>query len=187
MEVQSALLPKTGFFAMSQKVAERVRRLSRALSLVIAVLVFAGDQATKALVEDSIPEHTIIPILPHFFNLTHVKNAGAAFGLFSDSPALWKSAVLIVISGALLVTVIVIVWRNRHLPWEMSVGLALILGGAISNLFDRVRSGRVVDFLDFYYHSYHWPSFNLADSAIVIGASFLVIQVIFSSEANKES
>jgi signal peptidase II len=165
---------------MSQSTVARVKRLSRLLSVLIAILVFLGDQATKALVESSIPERSVVPVLPHFFNLTHTNNAGAAFGLFSESPAPWKTAMLIVVSGALLITVVAIVWRSRHLQWETTVGLALILGGALSNLFDRIRFGRVVDFIDVYYRSYHWPTFNLADSAIVMGAGFLVFQVIFS-------
>jgi signal peptidase II len=70
-------------------------------------------------------------------------------------------------------------WRARSVRWLTSVGLALILGGALSNLFDRIRFGQVVDFLDFYYRSYHWAAFNVADSAIVIGAGFLIVQVIF--------
>jgi signal peptidase II len=165
---------------MPESSADRVRRLSRLLSVVIAILVFAGDQATKALVENSIPEHSTIAVLPRIFNLTHTKNAGAAFGLFSESPAPWKTALLIAVSGALLFAVVAIVWKSRHLQWETTVGLALILGGALSNLFDRIRLGRVVDFLDVYYRGYHWPTFNLADSAIVVGAGFLVFQVIFS-------
>ncbi|MGB7591868.1 MAG: signal peptidase II, partial [Terriglobia bacterium] len=124
-------------------------------------------------------EHTTVPLLPHFFNLVHTNNAGAACGLFSDSPAPWKTVLLIVISGALLALVIAVMWRNQQLRWETGVGLALILGGALSNLFDRIRLGRVVDFLDVYYRSYHWPTFNLADSAIVVGAGFLVFQLLF--------
>ncbi len=154
--------------------------MSRIFISAIAVLVFLGDQGTKAMVEASIPEHTVVPILPRFFNLAHVKNPGAAFGLFSDSPAPWKTAVLIVISVGLLLTVVDIVRRNRRLQWEAGVGLALILGGALSNLVDRIRFGRVIDFLDFYFHAYHWPTFNLADSAIVVGAGFLILQVVVS-------
>ncbi len=165
---------------MPDSLTARVRSLSRLLITAIAVVVFLGDQVTKAMVERSIPEHSVIPVLPRIFNLTHVKNAGAAFGLFSDSPAPWKTAMLVVVSAALLMTVVAIVWRNRRLQWEAGVGLALILGGALSNLVDRIRVGRVVDFLDVYFHSYHWPAFNLADSAIVVGAGFLILQVIFA-------
>lgn len=165
---------------MPDSLTARVRSLSRLFITAIAVVVFLGDQVTKAMVESSIPEHSVIPVLPPIFNLTHVKNAGAAFGLFSDSPAPWKTAMLVVVSAALLLTVVAIVWRNPRLQWEAGVGLALILGGALSNLVDRIRVGRVVDFLDVYFHSYHWPAFNLADSAIVVGAGFLILQVIFA-------
>ena len=158
----------------------RVRNLSRCLSVLIALLVFIGDQVTKSLVEKSIAEYTVVPVLPGFFNLTHTKNTGVAFGIFSGSPAPWKTVLLIVVSAALIVAVASFIWRSRQLHWEASVGLALVLGGALSNLADRIRAGQVVDFLDFYWRGYHWPSFNLADSAIVVGAVFLVIQVIFS-------
>lgn len=148
--------------------------------VAIGVLVFAGDQMTKALVVGSIPEHAVVPVIPHLLNLTHVSNAGAAFGLFSDSPSPWKTAILILISVALLVAVLSFAWRSRRLQWEAGVGLALILGGALSNLLDRIRLGCVVDFLDLYFRGYHWYTFNLADSAIVVGACFLILQVVFS-------
>jgi signal peptidase II len=128
--------------------AMRVNRFSRVIWLVIAVVVFAGDQVTKAVVEDLIPEHTTIPVFSHFLNLIHTKNPGAAFGLFSESPAHWKTVLLIVVSSLLLAMVMAMIWRTRQLRWGMGVALALILGGALSNLFDRIRFGRVVDFLD---------------------------------------
>jgi signal peptidase II len=76
--------------------------------------------------------------------------------------------------------VIAVMWRNQQLRWETGAGLALILGGALSNLFDRIRFGRVVDFIDVYFRSYHWYTFNLADAAIVVGAIFLVIELLFA-------
>ena len=164
---------------MSEALAVRVRNISRVIYAAIALLVFVGDQSTKAIVESSIPERQVIPVIPGLFNITHVKNEGAAFGLFADSPAPWKTVLLIVISAALLATVVGVVWRTRRLHWEAGVGLSLILGGALSNLVDRIRMGRVVDFLDFYIRSYHWYTFNLADSAIVVGAGFLILQVLF--------
>jgi signal peptidase II len=158
----------------------RFRGFSRTVYALIALLIFLGDQATKVMVEQSIPQYATIPVVPHFLNLTHMKNPGVAFGLFADSPAAWKTALLIVISLALLVTVLGIVWKSRRLAWESGVGLALILGGALSNLLDRVRMGRVVDFIDVYFRSYHWPAFNLADSAIVVGAGFLILHFLIS-------
>ena len=165
---------------MSETLTARVQRISRWMYVAIGVLVFTGDQLTKAMVVDSIPQHAVVPVIPHFLNLTHVSNAGAAFGLFSDSPSPWKTAILIFLSAALLIAVGSFVWKVRRLQWEAGVGLALILGGAFSNLLDRVRTGMVVDFLDVYIRSYHWYTFNLADTAIVIGALLLIIQVAFA-------
>jgi signal peptidase II len=159
--------------------AIRGSRFQRILWVVIAGAVFVLDQVTKAAVDRLIPEHTTVPVLPHFLNLIHSKNAGAVFGLFSDSPARWKTVLLIVVSSLLLAVVIAVMWRNQQLRWETGVGLALILGGAFSNLLDRIRFGRVVDFIDVYFRSYHWYTFNLADASIVVGAGFLVIELLF--------
>ena len=156
------------------------RNISRAFYAVIALVVFAGDQVTKRIIESSIPERGTVTVIPGLFSLTNVKNVGAAFGLFADSPAPWKTALLIVVSAALLATVVSVVWRTRRLHWEAGVGLSLVLGGALSNLVDRIRMGRVVDFLDFYFKNYHWYTFNLADAAIVAGAGFLILHVLFA-------
>ncbi|MCL5005046.1 MAG: signal peptidase II [Acidobacteria bacterium] len=148
--------------------------------VLIAVTVFLADQATKALVVKLIPDHAVIPVISGFFNLLRTENSGIAFSLFANSSSSWKMALLIGVSVALLVTVVIVVWRSGDIHWQAGVGLALILGGAISNLVDRIRFGQVVDFLDFYYRGYHWPTFNLADSAVVVGAGFLVLEFIFS-------
>jgi signal peptidase II len=161
--------------------ATRVPNFSRLLCVLIAALVIIGDQITKTMVERSMPEGLLVPVLPGFFNLTHTTNTGIAFGIFSGSPAPWKTALLIAASAALIVVVAGFIWRSRQLHWKASVGLALVLGGAISNnLVDRVRTGQVVDFLDFYWRGYHWPAFNMADSAIVVGAGFLAVQIMLS-------
>ena len=165
---------------MSDSLAMRFRNMFRALYATIAVIVFVGDQTTKVLVRSSVPHRAVIPVIPNFLNLTHTQNAGVAFGLFSDAPAPWKTGVLIVVSVVRLVAVASIVLRTRRLHWESGVGLAMILGGALSNLVDRIRTGQVVDFVDVYFRSHHWPTFNLADSAIVVGAVFLILQLIFS-------
>src|SRR5690242_4594441 len=115
---------------MSEVLAARVRNISRLIYGAIAFLVLVGDQATKAIVESALPQHEVIPVIPGFFNIIHVQNEGAAFGLFADSPAPWKTALLIVVSAALLATVVGVVWKTRQLHWEAGVGLSLILGGA---------------------------------------------------------
>ena len=159
----------------------RLRNLSRLLCVLIALLIIIGDQITKAMVEKAMPEGRLVPVLPGFFNLTHTTNTGVAFGLFSASPSPWKTALLVALSATLIVAVIYLIWRGRRIQWGATVGFGLVLGGAISNnLVDRVRTGQVVDFLDFYWRGYHWPAFNMADSAIVVGAGFLAIQIILS-------
>jgi signal peptidase II len=165
---------------MPSTMTPRVKIISRIFMAVIAVTVFGADQWTKALVESRISDRAVVPVVGGFFNLTSTKNSGAVFGLFSDSPVWWKTPLLIVISAALLAAVMILVVRTQHLRWETGIGLSLILGGALSNLFDRIRWGQVEDFLDFYVRSYHWATFNLADSAIVAGTGFIVVQVLFS-------
>lgn len=145
---------------------------------LIAAAVFAADQVTKAMVASRIPERATIHVIPGFFNLINTKNPGAVFGLFAESSAWWKIPVLIGVSTALLIAVLLMVAKTQTMRWITRIGLALVLGGALSNLFDRVRYGMVEDFLDFYYRGYHWATFNLADSAIVVGTGLIVLHVL---------
>ena len=161
--------------------ANAAKGFPRWLVAALATAVIVADQVTKALVARAIPEHSLVPVIPGFLNLTHTTNTGVAFGLFSDSPAAWKTALLTGVSLALLAIVVYMVWKARGLDVASGLGLSLILGGALSNLADRIRAGAVVDFVDAYFHSYHWYTFNLADSAIVVGALFLIIH-LFRSE-----
>ncbi len=155
----------------------------RKVHLLIAVAVLLLDRVTKWLVESRIALHDSISIIPGFFRLTHVQNRGAAFGLFSESPASWKVAMLVLFSLVALVVVSALLWKNSHTMSSTGVGLALILGGALGNLWDRVLAGHVVDFLLFYLGSYQWPAFNVADTAIVIGAFLLVSEILFAKPA----
>jgi len=157
----------------------------RKYHLVIAVLVLLLDRLTKWLVQDRISLHESISVLPGFFRLTHVQNQGAAFGLFAESPSEWKVAMLILFSVAALAIVSALLWKNSHALTVTGIGLALIMGGALGNLWDRLRDGRVIDFLDFYVGRYHWPAFNIADSAIVAGALLLVVEILFSTREEK--
>jgi len=154
--------------------------LMRKLHLLIALSVVILDRVAKWAVARNIALHDSIPVIPDFFRITHVENRGAAFGLFADSPSEWKIAVLVLFSVVALVIVSALLWRNSHAMSTTGVGLALILGGAIGNLWDRLVSGKVVDFLLFYIGQYQWPAFNVADSAIVIGAGLLVIEILFT-------
>ena len=155
----------------------------RLYHLLIALIVFTLDQVSKAVVEANIPLHEGRAIIPGLLRLTNVKNRGAAFGIFADSPSEGRIAVLILLSVVALAVVVTLLWRNQPTARRMGLGLALILGGAIGNLFDRLVQGSVVDFLDFYLRSYHWPAFNVADSAIVIGAGLLLLDMVLKPAA----
>ena len=159
---------------------------TRTAHFFLALLVVLLDRWTKWLVATRIAMYTHIQIIPGFFRLTHTENTGAAFSLFADSPSHWKTALLIGFSVIAMVIVSVLLWRQARALTITGIALSLILGGAVGNLWDRVASGRVVDFLLFYVKQHQWPVFNLADSAIVIGAGLLVIEILFHKSSTDE-
>jgi len=159
---------------------------ARAAHLTLALLVVVADRWTKRLIATHIALYTHIQIIPGFFRLTHTENTGAAFSLFADSPAHWKTAMLIGFSAVAMVIVSILLWKQRQAFTTTSIALALILGGAAGNLWDRIASGRVVDFLLFYVKQYQWPVFNLADSSIVVGACLLVLEILFTHSKGLE-
>ncbi|MGB8886845.1 MAG: signal peptidase II [Candidatus Korobacteraceae bacterium] len=161
------------------------RHAMRKYFFLIAALVLLLDRLAKWAVASNIPLHESVVVIPGLFHLTHVQNTGAAFGLFADSSAQWKVGALVSFSVVALVIVSALLWKNSHAWSTTTIGLSLILGGATGNLWDRMVSGHVVDFLDFYVGSYHWPAFNVADSAIVIGAILLVSEIVFAKSANE--
>ncbi len=140
-----------------------------ALSAVIIIL----DIWTKALVLARIDLHEAIPVIPNFFQLVHVRNTGAAFGIGANADS--RLVPLLLNAGAIAVFCVVVVYAFRTAVTDrlLQTGLHLILGGAIGNLLDRFRFGYVVDFLDVYVGTHHWPAFNVADSAICIGIVLL--------------
>jgi len=152
---------------------------------LIAVAVLVLDRLAKWAVATNIALHDSVPVIPGFFHLTHVENTGAAFGLFADSNVHWKAGALVLFSLIALVIVSVILWRHSHKLTTTTIGLSLILGGATGNLWDRLLNGHVVDFLDFHLGTYYWPAFNVADSAIVVGAILLVSEILFTKPAHQ--
>lgn len=152
---------------------------------VIAIVVLVLDRLAKWAIASNIALHDSVVVIPGFFRLTHVQNTGAAFGLFADSAAQWKVGALVSFSILALIVVSALLWKHSHSLSTTTIGLSLILGGAMGNLWDRMMYGRVVDFLDFYVGSYHWPAFNVADSAIVIGAILLISEIFFAKSANE--
>jgi len=159
----------------------------RRFHFLIALLIVLLDRTTKWIVAKDLSLHDGIQIIPGFFRITHVENRGAAFGLFADSPAQWKIAMLVLFSIVALVVVSALLWRNSHVVTTTGIGLALILGGAVGNLWDRLLTGRVVDFLLFYIGRFQWPAFNVADSAIVCGAGLLVFEILFAKAPAQEN
>lgn len=153
----------------------------RAIHFVLAFVVVLLDRWSKRLVATHVRLYEDqIQVIPGFFRITHTENTGAAFSLFADSPSHWKTALLIAFSVLAMIVVFVLLWKQKSSITLTGVALALILGGAVGNLWDRIASGRVIDFLLFYVKQYQWPVFNLADSAIVVGASLLVIEILFT-------
>ena len=141
--------------------------------------VVGADQITKLLIVRSFTLYESQDIFPGFFNLTYLVNNGAAFSILAGQPALWRQVFFV---GAAAVALVLIGVAQRSFGRQSrvySLALALIAGGAIGNLIDRIRLGHVIDFLDVYIGSYHWPAFNVADSAICIGVSLFLIKNIF--------
>ncbi len=135
------------------------------------------DQCTKHFVDTHIRRHEIITVIPGFFNLTNVRNPGAAFGILSDMHGMWRSLFFISVTLAALVVIAALI-RKTH-ERLLVLAFSLIAGGAIGNVIDRVRYGEVVDFIQWYVKSYYWPSFNVADSAISIGVALLAVDMLF--------
>jgi len=162
------------------------RDSARAVHFLLSLLIVLLDRWSKRLVAAHIAMYSHIQVIPGFFRLTHTENTGAAFSLFADSPSHWKTVLLIGFSFIAMVIVSVLLWKQSHGLTLTGIALALILGGAAGNLWDRIASGRVVDFLLLYVKQYQWPVFNLADSAIVAGAGLLVIEILFRKEPDHD-
>jgi signal peptidase II len=148
------------------------------LAAVTLVVVLILDQVTKALALAYLPPGRPVGIIDGFCSLTLVMNPGLAFGFLSSTPVTWRWIVALLSIGALAVLGVV---GLRLLPaggWLSGLALGLIFGGAIGNLIDRARFGAVVDFLDFYWRAYHWPAFNVADSAISVGVALLALKLL---------
>ncbi len=149
--------------------------------ILIASGVFLLDRITKAMALRKLRFRGPIEIIPNFFDLTYVQNSGIAFGLFRESSWAGKSFLLSVIA---VVTMAVVVYYTRKIPRDkkyVHTALALILGGILGNLFDRIRDGYVIDFLDLHWYEYYWPTFNIADSAITVSMVLLTIYALKSS------
>lgn len=159
-------------------------RKSGLVWLWLSLLLFAVDYLTKALVMAEMKLYESIDILP-IFNLTYMHNYGAAFSFLSDAGG-WQRYFLSAI--AVVISTLLVFWL-RKLPasnWKLGMAYAMVLGGAVGNLYDRIIHGYVIDFLHFYYQDWHYPAFNIADMAIVGGAALLIFDAFTSGEQPQE-
>jgi signal peptidase II len=153
---------------------------ARRFELTLAVAVVAIDQLTKALVRRSLELYENVTIVPGFLDLTHVRNTGAAFGLFNAADFPLKPAVMLGMAIVALAAIAVYAAQLRPDERLARAGLALVLGGAVGNLIDRAATGYVLDFVDVYYGDAHFWAFNVADSAITVGAALVILDVLFA-------
>jgi len=140
-----------------------------------AAAVFALDRLTKWLIESRVSFTDTYRVIPGFFDIVRSQNRGVAFGILDDSSFEWRTTVLIVATLAAVVTIGIMLWNASKFERLTLYGLVLVLGGASGNLFDRIVWGRVTDFLLIYIRDYQWPTFNVADSAIVTGCGLLLL------------
>jgi signal peptidase II len=147
--------------------------------IVIAVLVVAADQATKIIIYHGVPLWDEIVVVPGFFNIVHYHNPGGAFGVFAGTENGFRHVFFLVVSILALGLVFYFYRSTPRTHRFLSTGFALIFGGAIGNLTDRFWLGQVIDFLDVYVKGWHWPAFNVADSAITTGIGIFVFHLLF--------
>ncbi|HER63006.1 MAG TPA: signal peptidase II [Desulfobacteraceae bacterium] len=150
--------------------------------ILLIILVVVLDQLSKLWVVGNFALYESVPVIPGFFSLTYLTNTGAAFGILAGHSTWWRQAFFIAIALAALVVITVMYRRLRNESVWYEVALAFIAGGAIGNVIDRVRLGSVVDFLDVYIGTRHWPAFNIADSAITVGVAVFLVKNIFFDE-----
>lgn len=150
---------------------------------VISAVVLIFDQATKIYIDRSMDLHATITVVENFFNITYLRNKGAAFGFLANTS--YRLPFFIMVSLVAIIVIIVVFARLRPDQRFTAWALALIFSGALGNLIDRVRLGEVIDFLDAHWYGHHWPAFNIADSAICVGVFLLAIDMFVEERRQK--
>jgi signal peptidase II len=159
----------------------------RVTAFLISIGVFAADRWSKWLVDNRFGAFDTWAVIPGFFNIVHSQNPGVAFGILAENTSHMRTLLLVAMSVVAIFILAAMLWKIDRQDNLTATGLALIFGGAVGNVWDRVWAGSVTDFLDFYAGSYHWYTFNLADSAICAGAGLLLLSMLMSNrkkEAN---
>ena len=155
---------------------------TRSIFLMISIVVFLLDQITKTIVSQGMMQHQSIELIPNFLNITYIHNRGAVFGLGSNVTSPYLSWGLSLLSGLSLLIILIYFLKLKNDNARLYSGLSLVLGGAVGNLYDRVRTGFVIDFIDLHWFDSHWPFFNLADTAICVGVGFLLLSMSAKAE-----
>ncbi len=163
-----------------------VKNNSAAVPLICFVVVVVLDQLTKWWIMSNFAYYETRPVVPGLFNLTYVTNTGAAFGFLAGSKTLWRQVFFVSIAVVALVGLFAAYRHFRANGGIYMYAIGLIAGGAAGNVIDRLRFGAVVDFLDFYINKYHWPAFNVADSAITTGVGLFLLATWIHGPENKE-
>jgi signal peptidase II len=145
-------------------------RRSFKIALPLALVLVVLDQVVKTWIQQHMVLYTTKPVIPGFFNIVYVLNRGAAFGFLNRSDIQWQTYFFFAATALAVLIIFHLLRMARDADTLLILSLGSILGGAVGNLIDRVRTGEVVDFLDFYWKSYHWPAFNVADIAIFLGS-----------------
>ena len=160
--------------------SRRSRRFvpSRRLLIVLGVLTVVLDQGTKAAVRTLLPLYDSVAVIPGFLNFTYVQNTGAAFGLLNSADVPFKPAIMTVVALTALIAISTYAMKTSSQDPVGQIGLALVMGGAVGNLIDRVTTGYVVDFVDAYWGDWHFWAFNVADAAITVGACLLILDML---------
>jgi signal peptidase II len=146
--------------------------------MAVAPLILVADQWTKQAVQKKLLLYEKVQVIPGFFNLIHVRNTGGAFGIFGGEKSGIGSMLFIAVTLIAVGSLLYLFIRLKEDEKNLSLSFCLILSGAIGNLIDRLRFGEVIDFLDFYLASYHWPAFNIADSAISVGVGLMALELL---------
>lgn len=150
---------------------------ARLRSAIIAAIVVVLDRVTKVYIRETLSLIDIVPVIPGFFNIVHVENPGASFGMLADAGE-WRKLALVWLALIVMAVVGFMLWKpGARMSTLAQTGLAVIFGGAAGNVWDRIAQGTVTDFLQFFFGSYEFPSFNVADSAINIGAALIIIDM----------
>lgn len=147
--------------------------------VVIGGIIVIIDQLTKFFIVKYLPLHDTVPVVLGLFNIIHIKNPGGAFGLLANLTPGMRTFIFLFISSLAVGLILYFYLKTPVNQSWLAAGFALIFGGAIGNLIDRIRFGVVTDFLDFYISKYHWPAFNVADSAITVGIGIFIFHLLF--------